>query len=141
MARCGHEEDIQHLFLSCSTFGTLWQLVRSWIGFDGVDSQVISDHFQQFIYYTGGLKLRRTFLQLIWLLCAWIVWNKRNNMLFKQKENNMFQLLEKVKSYSFMWFKVKKVRFVFGTWVSTDLYLYSDADFVYYSWSLLYTLC
>jgi len=35
---CCHEEDVQHLFLLCSTFGTMWQLVRSWIGFDGADS-------------------------------------------------------------------------------------------------------
>jgi hypothetical protein len=89
--------------------------VRSWISFDGVDSQVISDHFQQFIYYTGGLKSRRSFLQLIWLLCAWIMWNERNNRLFKQKENTKFQLLEKVKSYSLWWLQAKKVRFVFWT--------------------------
>jgi len=46
VAECGHEEDVPRLFLSCSTFGTLWQLLRSWISFDGVDSQVITDHFQ-----------------------------------------------------------------------------------------------
>jgi len=70
VAGCGLEKDVQHLFLLCSTFGTLWQLVRSLISFDGANSQVITDHFQQFIYYTYGLKLRRYFLQLIWLLCA-----------------------------------------------------------------------
>jgi len=43
------------------------------------------------------------------------VWNERNNKLFKQKENTMFQLLEKVKSYSLWWLRVKKVSFAFGT--------------------------
>ncbi|MCI46876.1 glutamate-gated kainate-type ion channel receptor subunit GluR5, partial [Trifolium medium] len=28
---CGAVESTQHLFLSCSTFGSLWTLVRSWI--------------------------------------------------------------------------------------------------------------
>jgi hypothetical protein len=30
---CGDIESAQHLFLSCSIFGPIWPLVRSWIGF------------------------------------------------------------------------------------------------------------
>jgi len=37
---CGHVEDLNHLFLSCPSFGAL--------GVEGVESQVISDHFFQF---------------------------------------------------------------------------------------------
>jgi hypothetical protein len=33
VAGCGDIESVQHLFLSCSIFGSLWPLVRSWIGF------------------------------------------------------------------------------------------------------------
>jgi len=140
VAGCSHEEDVQHLFISCSTFGTLWQLVRSWIGFDGVDSQVITNHFERFIYYTNGLKSHRSFLQLILLLCVWIVWNERNSKLFKQKKNIMFQLLEKVKLYSLWLLKGKKSVLLLGlicggrarlrVWASADLYLSSCDDFV-----------
>jgi hypothetical protein len=42
----------------------LWPLVRLWIGFEWEDTQVISDHFSQFKFYTGGLKSRRSFLEL-----------------------------------------------------------------------------
>jgi len=52
-AGCGHVEDAQHLFLFCSTFGSLWPPVRLWIDFEGADSQVISNHFSQFIFYIG----------------------------------------------------------------------------------------
>jgi len=45
VAGCGHVEDTTHLFLSYPTFGAIWPLVRAWLGFDGADSQVISDHF------------------------------------------------------------------------------------------------
>ncbi|MCI37834.1 glutamate-gated kainate-type ion channel receptor subunit GluR5, partial [Trifolium medium] len=31
VSRCGAIETAQHLFISCSTFGSLWALVRSWI--------------------------------------------------------------------------------------------------------------
>jgi hypothetical protein len=63
IAGCGHVEDAQHLFITCTSFASLWPLVRAWIRFDGVDTQVISDHFTQFTYYTCGLKARCSFLQ------------------------------------------------------------------------------
>jgi len=115
VAGCGYLEDAQHVFLLCPHFASLWSMVRAWIGFDGVDTQAIHDHFHQFIYYTGGMKARRNFLHLIWLLCSWILWNERNNRLFKNQECTSYQLLKKVKYYSLWWLKPKQVTFVFGT--------------------------
>jgi len=65
---CDIIESAQHLFLSCSNFASLWPLVRDWIGFMGMDSNVLSDHFVQFVHSTGVGKVRRSFLQLILLL-------------------------------------------------------------------------
>jgi hypothetical protein len=62
---CGEVESAQHLFLSYSTFGPLWAMVRSWIDFLSVDAHTPSDHFVQFTYSAGGLRVRRSFLQLI----------------------------------------------------------------------------
>ncbi|XP_024642310.1 uncharacterized protein [Medicago truncatula] len=70
VAGCGHPESAQHLFLLCNTFGSLWHLVRDWIGCYGVDTDNIFDHFLQFTHLTGGGVARRSFMQLIWLLCA-----------------------------------------------------------------------
>ncbi|XP_024626839.1 uncharacterized protein [Medicago truncatula] len=120
---CGLLEDARHLFLSCRFFGLLWPLVRSWIGFDGVDHCDISNHGAHFAFYTGGLKARRSFLQLIWLLTVWVIWNERNNRIFKQKESSLLQLLDKVKYQSLWWLKASKVVFVFGDqmWMSNPL--------------------
>jgi hypothetical protein len=62
---CGDMETTQHLFISCDTFGSLWPLVRSWIGFSGVDAYSPTDHFTHFTYSAGGLRARRSFLQLV----------------------------------------------------------------------------
>jgi hypothetical protein len=67
---CGGVESTQHLFLSCSFFGSLWSLVRSWIGFSSMDSQTLFDHFLQFTFSSGGFRARQSFLQFIWLLCV-----------------------------------------------------------------------
>jgi len=62
---CGSVKTAQHLFLSCTTFASILSLVQNWIGFSGVDSNIISDHFIQFIHATGGGKAMHSFLQFI----------------------------------------------------------------------------
>jgi len=70
---CGHAESASHLFLHCAVFGSLWQHIRSWIGVSGVDPLNLIDHFFQFIHYRGSSKSRSSFLQLLWLLCVWLI--------------------------------------------------------------------
>jgi len=70
LAGCGHLETIEHLFISCDFYGSLWKEVRSWLGLSGPDPYNISDYFYQFTHTAGGLRARRFFLQLVWLLCA-----------------------------------------------------------------------
>ncbi|MCI31917.1 70 kDa peptidyl-prolyl isomerase, partial [Trifolium medium] len=67
VAGCRDMKSAQHLFISCSIFGSLWSSVRSWIGLSSVDPQHLADHFLQFTFSSGGLRARRSFLQLIWL--------------------------------------------------------------------------
>jgi hypothetical protein len=106
---CGGIETAHHLFLSCSTFGSLWGSVRSWIGFSAVDAYSLSDHFVQFTYSAGGIRAWRSFLQLVWLACVWVVWNERNHRVFRNTTNSMQQLLDKVKLYSYRWMQTTNV--------------------------------
>jgi hypothetical protein len=70
VSRCGGNESAQHLFLPCSIFGSLWALVRYWIGFSTADTHTLTAHFFQFTYSAGDLRARQSFLQLIWLACS-----------------------------------------------------------------------
>jgi len=72
---------------------------------------------------TGGLLARRSFMYLIWLLCVWVLCNKRNNRLFNHKENSIEQLLDKVKIHSFWWMKAANVNFGIDVhrWLSCPL--------------------
>jgi hypothetical protein len=114
MAGCGIAETANHLFLHCTTFGEVWHHIRAWIGVSGVDPHDLSDHFIQFINCTGHSKARRSFLQLIWLLCVWMVWNERNNRLFNNIHTSIEGLSEKVKLHSLWWLKASKATFVYG---------------------------
>jgi hypothetical protein len=105
---CGGIETAQHLFL-CGTFGSLWALLRSWIGFSTVDAYSLTDHFVQFTFSASGLRARRSFMQLVWLACVWVVWNERNLRVFSNSENIVHQLLDKVKLFSYRWLQTSDV--------------------------------
>ncbi|GAU15336.1 hypothetical protein TSUD_04050 [Trifolium subterraneum] len=102
---CGAVESAQHLFLSCSTFSSLWPLVSSWVGSLLVDTLTISDHFVQFTQSAGGTRGRHSFMQLIWLVSVWVVWNERNSRLFSGSANSLQHMLDKIKTFSYRWLK------------------------------------
>jgi len=108
VAGCGLGESTHHLFLHCEIFGSLWQYIRDWIGISGVDPFTLQ---------------RRSIMQMLWLLCVWIVWNERNNRIFKNTQTNIIDLMEKVKYHLFWWLKANNVKFVYGTirWWSDPL--------------------
>ncbi|GAU46775.1 hypothetical protein TSUD_402860 [Trifolium subterraneum] len=118
---CGGVESAQHLFLSCTVFGSLWSLVRSWIGFSSADSHHLSDHFVQFTYSFDGLRTRRSFSQLIWLACVWVIWTERNQRLFRNSKCSLPQLLDKVKQFSYLWLKTTNCNLVsnYHSWWSS----------------------
>jgi hypothetical protein len=120
---CGSVETSQHLFISCDFYGTLWFQVRSWLGVSGPDPFIVSDHFLQFTHSAGGARAKRSFMQLVWLLCAWIIWNDWNQRLFNNIGSSIDQLLDKVKRLSLWWLKASNVVFVFGSdlWWSKPL--------------------
>ncbi|GAU49132.1 hypothetical protein TSUD_406970 [Trifolium subterraneum] len=109
VSECGGIESTQHLFFTCGTFGTLWSAVRLWIGFSSMDHQNPSGHFIHFVGALGERRTRRSFMQLIWLACVWVIWNERNNRLFSNTTQTVPQLLDKVKWHSLWWLKTSNV--------------------------------
>jgi len=86
---CGEVETSQHLYASCPIFGELWLHVRHWIGVSGLDPYDIADHFLQFTYLSGEAVSKRSFMQLLWLVCVWVVWSERNNKHFNNTESTI----------------------------------------------------
>jgi len=93
----------------------IWEQLRLWIGFVGADSNNISDQLMQFTYMTGVGKARPLFLQLIWLLCTWVLRNECNSRLFNNVVTDVPRLLDKIKLLSLAWLEAKKATFVFVT--------------------------
>lgn len=107
---CGMED---HLFLSCNYFGSLLYFIRNWLGISSIEPYRLGVHIVQF-----GLTCRQSstfwfLLQLLWFSCIWTIWKERNRRIFNQKEEQLQQLLDKIKLLSFWWLKTKYFNFPF----------------------------
>ena len=129
MAGCGQVETAQHLFLHYDNFRSLCQQVQLWLGISGVDHQSLGAHFFQFTNYLGGLRTRRSFLQLICLLYVWLIWKERDNKIFNNTYTSITELVEKVQFHSYWCLSANNVTFVYGCqqWWSDPL-SYLDID-------------
>jgi len=121
VAGCGSIETSQHLLLHCNIFGSVWYFIYRWIGISaGVPAQVLH-HFHQFSFSGRISKKRRSILQVIWFATIWEIWKERNNRLFNDKECSVIQVVDKIKSLTFRWLKVKYITLPFnyhGWWLS-----------------------
>ena len=108
VAGCGEVETTQHLLVSCPIFSGLWHLVHAWVGVSGVDPVDVSAHFLQFSNLIGGASTRRSFKQLLWLLCVWVLCTERNNKQFNNTEISIHQCFEKFQIHYYVcgWIKV-----------------------------------
>jgi len=104
---CNSIETTNHLFLHCSTFGSVWQCLLRWLGFSMALPLGVIDHFNQFSWDDGTVKDRRTILQVIWYATTWEIWKERNNRLFNGKQSSIVQVVDRIKSLTFMWLKEK----------------------------------
>ena len=122
VAGCGLDELATHLFLHCEIFSSIWQHIRNWIGISGVDPLNLHGHFFQFTNSIGMSRKQRSLCSFFGS-CVWIVWNERNNRIFKNIQTTMIELMEKVKYNSFWWLKPNNANFVYGThrWWSDSL--------------------
>ena len=71
IAGCNSVETSTHLFLHCSTFGSVWQCLLRWLGFSTTLPLDVVDHFNQFSLDGGNVKARGAILQVIWFATTW----------------------------------------------------------------------
>jgi len=100
---CDINETVDHLFIGCALFGSVWYLVCHWLEFSFVFPGSIKDHHFQFIHLAGSPRASHFYFKVIWLACAWVIWKDRNNCVFKNAAIDPHNIVEKVKLNSFLW--------------------------------------
>jgi len=107
IAGCGSEETSDHLFLHCNIYGSIWYTIYRWLNLSSVLPFTVGDHFNQFPALGGLARTRLSILQVIWFATSWEIWKERNNRIFNDKHCSILQLVDKIKSLSFVWLKAK----------------------------------
>ena len=137
VSNCGSNEDREHLFITCSFFGDLWNLVACWLGLSTIFYCQFFAHLHQFGGMRGFSKKMTESMNIIWLLAVWTIWKERNNRIFQRKEDNLLALGERVKlcalmaSHMIVWTLFVSRRFdtPFAKAFSGDLYVYIYTPF------------
>jgi hypothetical protein len=73
----------------------------------------LCQHIVQFGGLGGYSKHLWKVFHIIWLAVVFVIWNERNNLIFRQKQEQLQLLRENVKLYSYWWLKLKHVLFDF----------------------------
>ena len=92
------------LVITLSFFGVVWYFIRRWLGIYSVMPYDISSHFNQFSFIGGAAKSKRSILQVIWF-ATWKIWKEGNNRVFSDNKCSIQQVVDKIKSLTFMWLK------------------------------------
>jgi len=96
------EESVNHFFVGCDFFGSLWYLVWQWLGFLSLNLLHVAEHLIQLGNLQGFFKHVRNSIHIIWLSCFWVIWKDINCRIF-HNEGLLYQLFDKIKLLSFWW--------------------------------------
>lgn len=94
-------KNVDHLFLSCNSFGKIWFGIYNWLRRTTVHLENVADHLLQFEHLGGFSKNIRTTIQLIWFSSVWVIWCERIARIFSHKEETFQHLLDKIKLQSY----------------------------------------
>jgi len=79
---CDVQETANHLFLGCGLSNTVCSHVWNWLGILADAPCVHRDHYAQFSTMAGMPQFSHSFLQVVWLVCVWVLWKEMNNRVF-----------------------------------------------------------
>jgi len=102
---CGVANTSNHLLFHCNFFGSVWFYIFRWLGVDTIMPFEVVDHFIQFSSIGGIARTRCSILHVIWFATIWEIWKEINKRLFNDKECSIVQIVDKIKSQTFMWLR------------------------------------
>jgi len=70
---CVDFEFATHLFLHCNVFGSLWSLVRNWLGISSVPFGDPRSHFIQFTKMAGMPRVSHLYFRIIWFATICVI--------------------------------------------------------------------
>lgn len=110
-------ESLGHLLFTCTKSVQIWQLVYAWSGHLAALQGDCKSHYLHHRGMVRGSKLQQLWL-IIWFSVIWFIWLMWNNIIFKQEQFDVVQIMDTIKVRSWNWFSVivEKGKCSFSDW-------------------------
>jgi hypothetical protein len=99
------KENNNHLFVHCRFTIRVWELLKEWLGIQGLQPRHWADLSTQgwWSLLVDGTSPHRKGLASLALLTVWEIWKERNARVFEHKLSPFFVILDKIKCEARLW--------------------------------------
>lgn len=101
------DENVVHLFFHCDFSKCIWKEILSWIGIVDVIAVGGVQHFWEYDRLLKYNTSRNKVPFMFWLATLWIIWQVRNNSIFKEEEKDIPKTINQIKHICWAWFMGK----------------------------------
>lgn len=96
------EESALHLFLHCDVAVLVWRTLMMWLNCSFLTPPNFFVHWECWSVGGNSKKVTKGFW-LIWHTTIWVLWNRRNDKIFKGRNFDVEELVEEIKVLSWRW--------------------------------------
>ncbi|KAJ0466659.1 putative reverse transcriptase zinc-binding domain-containing protein [Helianthus annuus] len=117
------EETTLHLYTGCGfTFG-VWSAIGAWCKIDPIFAFDVKDLLK--LANGRRIKEEKKIIQGIVMVSMWVIWNARNEKIFRNKGTKVRELVASIKSLSFIWLRSRSrfKKIVWKDWMVNPLYM------------------
>ncbi|KAJ0586631.1 putative reverse transcriptase zinc-binding domain-containing protein [Helianthus annuus] len=97
-----HEEDVEHLFVSCEMAQQVWNFVSQWCKISSIYAFRVKDLLGWHKHVRGTEKWRKLVYAIV-QVSIWVIWRCRNDLVFNGKQVNLDHMTSEIKHLSFVW--------------------------------------
>ncbi|XP_058733994.1 uncharacterized protein LOC131605683 [Vicia villosa] len=102
-ALCSKEEEtLSHLFFLCNISIRIWRRVFMWLD---ISEDLTIDEFGDFFHFYGKIHClnKRMIVGTVWLATVWVIWLKRNAVIFKKEDFSFTECMSDIVLLSWRW--------------------------------------
>lgn len=105
---CGREEIIAPIFFESLLAWIAWREVLRWLSFLFVPHNcTLHIFFLQFAGINKGGRVIKDRLHVIWFMCNWEIWKRRNEKVFEIPDQRRSSIIYDIQETSWKWLKSK----------------------------------
>jgi len=114
---CAHEENVDHLFFSCTVSQMVCNMYDRWLGLSTVHHVKARANFQQFHLFDLN-STQNLVWKGMWLAIIGEIWNHRNGVIFNHRKVDPIEIFDQAQAVAWAWmkYKIQNMKFSYSNW-------------------------